>query len=107
MTKFREEESKKLKELVNNSRNTVKKLTEYKELGQKILKTAELCRRLETEKEKVLPFYEDTVDPNEIPEDLKETFEFLKPEDYQEFSYLNNFYKRYNKVLLDKLAIEK
>ena len=26
---------------------------------------------------------------------------------YKEFSYLNNFYKRYNKVLLDKLAIQK
>ena len=25
--------------------------------------------------------------------------------EYKEFSYLNNFYKRYNKVLLDKLAI--
>jgi len=26
---------------------------------------------------------------------------------YKEFSYLNNFYKRYNKVLLDKLSIQK
>jgi hypothetical protein len=26
---------------------------------------------------------------------------------YKEFSYLNNFYKRFNKVLLDKLAIQK
>lgn len=43
------------------------KLTEYKDLGEKILKTAELCRRLETEKEKVLPFYEDTVGLDEIP----------------------------------------
>lgn len=55
--------------------------------------------RLETEKEKVLPFYEDSVDPTEIPEDLKDNFETLKPEEYQEFSYLNNFYKRYNKVI--------
>jgi hypothetical protein len=31
----------------------------------------------------------------------------LKPEQYEEYSYLNNFFKRYNKVLLDKLAIEK
>jgi hypothetical protein len=46
MTKFREEESRRLKELVNNSRNAVIKLTEYKDLGEKILKTAELCRRL-------------------------------------------------------------
>ena len=37
-------------------------LNDYKKLGEKILKTAELCRKLETEKEKVLPFYhsEDT-----------------------------------------------
>jgi hypothetical protein len=74
MTKFRDEESRRLKELVNNSRNAVIKLTDYKELGDKILKTAELCRRLETEKEKVLPFYEDTVESNEIPEDLREAF---------------------------------
>ena len=43
--------------------------------------TAELCRRLETEKEKVLPFYEDSVDIKEIPEQLKEEFDELSPED--------------------------
>jgi hypothetical protein len=32
-------------------------LRDYQKLGEKILKTAELCRKLETEKEKVLPFY--------------------------------------------------
>jgi len=62
---------------VNNSRNAVLTLTEYTNLGEKILKTAELCRRLETEKEKVLPFYEGTVDPSEIPEKLKEDWEEL------------------------------
>jgi len=107
MMKFREEESRRLKELVNNSRNAVLKLKEYSTLGEKILKTAELCRRLETQKEKVLPFYENTVDDAEIPEEYKEDFEELKPEEEQEFSYLNNFYKRYNKVLLDKLSIDK
>lgn len=107
MTKFREEESRRLKELVNNSRNAVLKLTEYASMGEKILKTAELCRRLETEKEKVLPFYENSVDEVEIPEDLRSALEELTPEETQEFAYLNNFYKRYNKVLLDKLAIEK
>jgi hypothetical protein len=35
------------------------------------LKTAELCRRLETEKEKVLPFYESTIEQGEIPEEFK------------------------------------
>jgi len=62
---------------------------------------------LETEKEKVLPFYESSVDENEIPEQLKKDFENLKKEDAEEYAYLNNFYKRFNKVLLDKLAIEK
>ena len=62
MKKFREEESKKLVELVNNSRNAVLKLNDYADLGDKILKTAELCRRLETEKEKVLPFYESSIE---------------------------------------------
>jgi dynein regulatory complex subunit 2 len=76
-------------------------------LGERILKTAELCRRLETEKEKVLPFYESTVDENEISEELKNQFQELTPEEYEEFKYLNNFFKRHNKVLLDLLAIKK
>ena len=54
----------------------MKKLSDYAELGEKILKTAELCRRLETEKEKVLPFYKSSVDEiTEIPEDLRTVFE--------------------------------
>jgi len=44
-------------------------LNDYGTIGERILKTAELCRRLETEKEKVLPFYETTVDESEIPVD--------------------------------------
>jgi hypothetical protein len=38
---------------------------------------------------------------------LKDELEYLKPEEKEEYAYLNNFYKRYNKVLLDKLAIDK
>jgi len=93
--------------LTNNSRNAGLKLKEYSNLGEQILKMAELCRKLETEKEKVLPYSEDSVDVAEIPEQLKEEYDELSVEDQQEFSYLNNFYKRYNKVNLDKLAIEK
>jgi hypothetical protein len=62
MLRFREEESRRLKELTNNSRNTVIKLKEYIKLGEKMLKTAELCRKIETEKEKVIPFYQNTVE---------------------------------------------
>jgi len=44
-------------------------------LGERILKTAELCRKLETEREKVLPFYESTVDDATVPEELRGDFE--------------------------------
>ena len=52
-----------------NSKMCMDKLREYQKLGEKILKTAELCRKLETEKEKVLPFYQSDPDSvEEIPE---------------------------------------
>jgi len=52
MLKFREDEARRLTELTLNSRNAVLTLKEFVTLGERILKTAELCRRLETEKEK-------------------------------------------------------
>jgi hypothetical protein len=50
------------------------------------LKTAELCRKLETEKEKVLPFYQ--IDPDtmeEFPEFNVEKIDGLKKQKYNEF----------------------
>ena len=38
---------------------------------------------------------------------MKNQFQELTPEEYEEFKYLNNFFKRHNKVLLDLLAIKK
>jgi hypothetical protein len=43
-------------------------LKDYERMGEKILKTAELCRKLETEREKVLPFYESQADGEEVPD---------------------------------------
>jgi hypothetical protein len=60
---------------VTNSKNAMTYLNEKITLGEKILKTAELCRRLETEREKVIPFYESTVDDSQIPEELKLEYE--------------------------------
>ena len=43
------------------------------------MKTAELCRKLETEKEKVLPFYQsDEVTLEEVPDIHVEKIEGLK-----------------------------
>jgi hypothetical protein len=84
------------------------KLKEYQRLGEKILKTAELCRKLETEKEKVLPFYQSDQDTmEEVPEMNVEKIDGMKKQKYNEFQLLDQFYKRFNKVLLDKLAIDK
>ena len=71
--------------------------------------TAELCRKLETEKEKVLPFYDDDElsQEEDMPDIQIEQIEGMNKQKYNEFQLLDNFYKRYNKVLLDKLAIEK
>lgn len=63
-----------------NSRNAVLALNEKITIGERILKTAELCRRLETEREKVIPFYESTVSDHEIPEDLKNEFRGISVE---------------------------
>jgi hypothetical protein len=57
MNTTREKEEKRLGDLTTNSKACMDKLRDYESLGTKILKTAELCRKLETEKEKVLPFY--------------------------------------------------
>jgi dynein regulatory complex subunit 2 len=81
-------------------------LLDYQKLGERILKTAELCRKLETEKEKVLPFYQSDPDSMEDAAHIKvDGVSGLSPGAYNEFQMLDNFYKRFNKVSLDKLAI--
>merc|ERR1712157_53059 len=84
-------------------------------LAEKIIKTAELCRKFETEREKVLPFYLsrdlltefDEGDLDFGDEDLKEEIrKELSDIGIDEWTYLDNFFKRFNKVKLDHLAIE-
>ena len=58
MLNFRDEESKRLGNLTRNSKECMDELTSMCNMGEKILKIAELCWKLETEREKVLPFYE-------------------------------------------------
>lgn len=134
MTQFRENEIRKLSKLTTDSRNCTLKLREFVAMGEQILKLAELCRKLEDEKEKVLPFYasdaeakaeeqrylqQDREQPSatqgesvqfdlgEGPQVDSEIMRLLNPDVvYEEFRELEVFYKRFNKVLLDKLACE-
>jgi hypothetical protein len=115
MSNFRSEEKKRLADLTLNARNCIKSLKDQLGLAEKILKTAELCRKFETEREKVLPFYLSRDLMSEFEEgelefgdeDLKEEIrKELADVGIDEWTYLDNFFKRFNKVKLDQLAID-
>nr|XP_045009316.1 dynein regulatory complex subunit 2 isoform X4 [Jaculus jaculus] len=77
--------------------------------GEKILKLAEICRKFETEEEKVLPFYASALTPKEQAE-----VEALNQEELTEdlaqvmvnYTGMENFWKRYNKVKLEVLSLQ-
>eukprot|EP01135_Chromosphaera_perkinsii_P006115 Nk52_evm2s403 gene=Nk52_evmTU2s403 len=135
MNRFREGESKRLTELTLTCTKVIKELTRKKEKAEKILKLAEMNRQLETEEEKVMPFYESSVTKEEEVDMVREFDENVAnalAEEYQvgkvfhpptdndssiviskegkqveEYTSLDRFWKRYNKVLLDKVALDK
>merc|ERR1719326_123514 len=111
MNRFRGEEKKRLTDLTANARQCIKNLQEQLARAERILKTAELCRKYETEREKVLPFYlSRDVDVDELEglegdEDLKEEIKgVLDDTGIDEWSYLDTFFKRFNK---EKQRLEK
>merc|ERR1719253_2512542 len=111
----RTEEKKRLADLTQNARNCINSLNDQLGLAEKIIKISEKCRKYETEREKVLPFYlsRDLLSEFEEgelefgDEDLKEEIrKELTDMGIDEWTYLDNFFKRFNKVKLDHLAIE-
>lgn len=133
MNKFREAQARRLSELTQNAHRCKAELKRKCELAERILIRAELCRKMETEREKVLPFYESSVEGDiDGEKDEDELSKGAAPgtlgaaassdqasaayqssaltpsgKVVEEWNALDNFWKRHNKVLLDKLAIEK
>jgi len=146
MNSFRSTQKRRLNELTKNANGGKDLLKEKCELAERILKLAELGRKMETEQEKVTPFYVSTVDGEidegkegeeggeEGQEEGKEMEKARMSQQRQEekdddddeevtpmhtsswgddgkkvknWNSLDNFWKKYNKVLLDALAIEK
>jgi len=119
MNKFREREALRLQELTINSQAAITTLTERCEKAERILRLAELTRKFETEREKVLPFYESSVEEeeraaseaNEVRKSLQvasaQSSASKNGRPIEEWNYLDQFFKRYNKVLLDVMAIER
>lgn len=90
MTKQRDDKERHLGQLSLSALNCIEILNGYKKLGEKILKTAELCRKLETEKEKVLPFYESDPDANERLEKVDIRVDMIKGLDKDAYSEFQN-----------------
>ncbi|KAF4677583.1 coiled-coil domain containing 65 [Perkinsus chesapeaki] len=104
-------------DLVSNAEGCKRHLKGQFEREERILKLAELCRKFETEREKVLPFYTNAdMNVDEIDfenEDLREEVrDVLKQQasncasGCDETTYLDTFFKKFNKIQLDTLAIE-
>ena len=116
MFEFRNKQHRRLIKLVSNSRRVQKKLSNLKELGERILKTGEFCRKLETREERVIPFIRVGFPQDESSlEHLAGAFEvmelgaeckYLSEEKILKFEVLKNFLEKYNKVLLDKKYLE-
>lgn len=110
MNKVRDVEREKLTKVTLESNAAIKELKRQKDKSEQIMKVAEMCRKLETEEEKVLPFYASSLTKEE-QEDVDAAV--LEPPSepiattMHEYSSLENFWKRFNKVDLDRLALEK
>jgi len=124
MNKFRNAQRRRLTALTKSARGCKKKITGHIDLATKILTLAELARKLETEQEKVLPFQVDSEATELLEKGRHGEKDVLStsaepPSGFQSsaytkdnlpvegFNFLDNFYKKYNKVLLDKVAIQK
>ncbi|NWW72142.1 DRC2 protein, partial [Climacteris rufus] len=77
---------------------------------RRILRLAEMCRRLETEEEKVLPFYPSSLAEEEQRAALRVLEE--PPNEplarvVQDYVGLERFWQRFNKAKLDERALER
>ncbi|NXQ46898.1 DRC2 protein, partial [Catharus fuscescens] len=77
---------------------------------QRILRLAEMCRRLETEEEKVLPFYPSSLADWEQEKALR-VLEEIPDEPLaqamKDYVGLERFWQRFNKAKLEEKALEK
>lgn len=105
----REVSQENLVKLTLESNATLKALRKIVDKGEKILKLAEICRKYETEEEKVLPFYSSTLTANMQEENEEQNPEELTMELAKvmvDYTGMENFWKRYNKVKLEQLSLQ-
>ncbi|KAM8977465.1 dynein regulatory complex subunit 2 [Pelodytes ibericus] len=110
MNQARAGEHGRLTALTVQSNAALKELQRIIDKGEYILRLAEMCRKLETEEEKVLPFYPSSLSAEEREEVEKANTE--KPSEQlallmKDYTALDQFWKRYNKVLLERWALDR
>ncbi|XP_066518970.1 dynein regulatory complex subunit 2 [Hoplias malabaricus] len=109
LTQAQAAERRQLADLTMYSNNTTKKLQDIIGKGEKLLHLAEMCRKLETEQEKVLPFYTSSLNAEELSQERAHAVEPPSIELAQamlDYTALEKFWQRYNKVLLESLCLE-
>ncbi|XP_012874153.1 PREDICTED: coiled-coil domain-containing protein 65 [Dipodomys ordii] len=110
-TQARELSQENLVKLALESNATLKALRKVVDKGEKILKLGEICRKFESEEEKILPFYSSLLTPRDM-EDIQ--FQFLEQLSHEEelatvmkdYEGMENFWKRYNKVKLELMSLK-
>lgn len=135
MNRMRDDQKRRLTDLSASARDAKKTLDEQLARCERILQLSELVRKLETERERVLPFYHSTLadekEANELTENVRLAVRAEQSSasddgddavlrDFQpqgactasglvvsEWEYLDLFWKRVNKVQLDDLAIQR
>jgi hypothetical protein len=110
MAQFRVLEHRKLAEISVAYDTAINSLQEKLKLAEKILKYAEMTRKLETEREQIMPFSKamSETDP-EMVSQLQQFKLQLKgdPKYVAESDLFDRFYRRFNAVLLQKLSLER
>ncbi|XP_053159270.1 dynein regulatory complex subunit 2 [Hemicordylus capensis] len=99
-----------LAKLSQESCGTLKALERVVQKAELILRLAEMCRKLESEEEKVLPFYASSLSWEE--QKVVDTLAMEKPTEQlaqmmQDYVGLERFWQRYNKVRLEHLSLER
>ena len=138
MNKFRGTQGQRLGQLTKNSTKAMETFGVYVNRAERILTLAELGRKLETETEKVAPFYNSTSENEKADaeavqvaaaagddaaklsienkgkqneDDAVQAYQSVALDEngnkVKRWNQLDKFWKKYNKVLLDKLAIER
>ncbi|NWX61208.1 DRC2 protein, partial [Promerops cafer] len=77
---------------------------------QRILRLAEMCRRLETEEEKVLPFYPSSLagwEQQKARRVLEETASEPLARAMKDYMGLERFWQRFNKAKLEEKGLER